>query len=88
MIYNSSSVCLEAALRGVAVLYLFCDGIVNLDRVYGLGKVIKEQDDAISFINKLMNDKMFYYDYSSQVYQEANQMVIPYDSAIVKDISQ
>ena len=55
LIYNSSSVFLEAALRGIAVLYLPCDDIVNLDRFCSLGRAIKNDEDFRIKIEELSN---------------------------------
>lgn len=87
LIYNSSSVFLEAALRGIAVLYLPCDDIINLDRFHGCGKVIRNDREAISFIQKLKDDVVFYEEYSKMVYKEANNMIIPYDKQEIKGLN-
>ncbi len=87
LIYNSSSVFLEAALRGIAVLYLPCEDIVNLDRFHGCGKVIKNNSEMISFIEKLKGDAIFYEEYSKMVYQEANNMIIPYDKQAIEGLN-
>lgn len=86
LIYNSSSVFLEAALRGIAVLYLPCDDIVNLDRFCSLGRAIKNDEEAISFIQELRVDKNFYDGYCSEVYKKANQMIIPYRECAAKEL--
>lgn len=86
LIYNSSSVCLEAALRGIAVLYLPCKGVVNLDRLHGNGKTATDYADSISFIKKLLGDKNFYADYSNKIYKAANQMLFPYNENLIKEI--
>lgn len=84
--YNSSSVFLEAALRGIAVLYLPCDDIVNLDRFHGLGRVIKSDEETISFIQKLRVDKNFYEAYASEAYKKSNQMIIPYHKQVIEGL--
>ena len=84
MIYNSSSVFLEAALRGIAVLYLHCDDIINLDRFHGRGRAVKNEEEAISFIQKLRVDKNFYEAYASEVYKKSNEMILPYDAHAVE----
>ncbi len=84
LIYNSSSVFLEAALRGIAVLYLPCDEIVNLDRFQGCGGVIESEEETISFIQKLRVDKNFYEAYASEVYKKSNQMIIPYHKQVIE----
>lgn len=87
LIYNSSSAFLEAALRGIAVLYLPCNDIVNLDRFHGLGKVFKNDEDAISFIQKLKVDKDFYSAYAFEVYKKSNQMIIPYHECAAEELN-
>lgn len=87
LIYNSSSVFLEAALRGIAVLYLPCDDIVNLDRFHSLGKIVKNDSETISFIQKLKDDVVFCEEYSKMVYKEANQMILPYDKQEIEGLN-
>ncbi len=87
LIYNSSSVFFEAALRGIAVLYLPCDDIVNLDRFHGLGKMVKSDEEAIFFIQKLRVDKNFYEAYASEVYEKSNQMIIPYHKHAIEGLN-
>ena len=87
LVYNSSSVFLEAALRGIAVLYLPCEDIVNLDRFHGLGKAVKNDEEAISFIQKLKVDKDFYSAYAFEVYKKSNQMIIPYHECAAEGLN-
>lgn len=79
LIYNSSSVCFEAALRGIPILYLFSEDIINLDRFNGLGKASTNIYDSIDFIKKLKNNKDFYKNYLNQLYKTANSIIIPLD---------
>lgn len=85
MIYNSSSVFLEAALRGVPTLHLEVECIPNLDRFHGRGKSMNHVEDAVLFVRKLVDNEDFYHAYALEVHKKANEFIIPLNKEKIKE---
>jgi hypothetical protein len=86
LIYNSSSVCFEAALRGIPVMYLECAGLINLDRFNGQGIQANGVGEAFDYIQRLIINKSDYDDYSRKAYSAANKMILPFRNDVMEQI--
>lgn len=86
LLYNSSTVFLDAALSKIPVLYVPCDSIVNLDRFDGEGKKLVDIPNTITFIKNLRHDKGFYKKYAMQVYEKSQEMILPWNPSIIEEI--
>ena len=70
---------MEAALNGTATLYLPCQSIINLDRLSGLGKAAKSVEDAVCYVQNLLNDEKLYRRECFSLHKKINEMIIAYD---------
>jgi hypothetical protein len=87
VLYNSSTVCLEAALRGIPIIYVECDNLPNLDKFQSLGKNFKEIDDGIALIKQLIDNDQNYQLYSQKTYQIAREILLPINLAQLEKIN-
>lgn len=79
ILYNSSSICYEAALRGVPIVYVENSMLPDLDRFHRQGKSFSDVNDGISLIRELVTNKDIYYQYANKVYNVANSIMRPLD---------
>lgn len=87
VLYNSSTVCFEAALRGVPIIYVDCGNLPNLDKFQFLGKNFKEIDDGIDLIKQLIDNDQNYQLYSQKTYQIAREILLPINLAQLETIN-
>jgi len=77
VIYNSSSVCFEAALRGIPILYIKCENLPNLDRFYNQSESILSISEGVTFVKSLIENEDFYQKYSMKIYEMAKTILKP-----------
>ncbi|EKD45492.1 MAG: hypothetical protein ACD_69C00267G0004 [uncultured bacterium] len=88
VLYNSSSVCFEAALRGVPVLYVACENLLNLDRFNGLSKGIAHIKEGVFFIRSLIENEELYENYSYDIYTAAKNIILPLNFTRMREALQ
>jgi hypothetical protein len=71
VLYNSSSVCFEAALRGIPIIFVSCEGIPDLNRAHFKVKSFRGVSEGELVIKRVLYDKLNYQDYSDYIYNQA-----------------
>ena len=86
VLYNSSTVCYDAALKGIPIVYVTCQNIPNLDRFphFGIQDMIIR--DEIELISNFLLDGDLYQQYARKVYEIAKLNLLPLETKLVEKI--
>ena len=71
VLYQASSVCYEAVLQGVPVIYVESDLEIDLNRFSRHTKSFLKPDEGKVLIQELLHDKASYNNYSKTLYEDA-----------------
>jgi len=86
--YHSTSVCFDASMRGIPAIFIGSDLRINLDKMPNRALNIKNREEGVVLLNKLLNEKDYYDDICNRSRHFFNAYYKPPNYQLIQNLLQ